>query len=237
MAATRRDALRTIAGIGALGLAGCGDGGYRAAALTQGGTEPATLMDFDRPFPLDPLPAGWRHRTFWTRSPMTFGFAEKDGVRALRCATDASASMLFRAVDFDIGVRPVLAWRWYIEQGIASAADERTHDGDDHPARLFLAFRTGAGEERRMEIVWGNRIDAPGTIYRIKKFPHFVADGGEAHVHQWRNETVDLATACRRIWPGDAVTRLTDIAVFCDSDETGGRTVAYFASIRLRRAT
>lgn len=236
MTATRRDALRTLAGASILGLAGCGDGSYRAAALKQGGTGPATLMNFDRPFPLDPLPAGWRQRTFWTRPAMKFGFAVKDGVHALRCTTDRSASMLFRAVDFDIGIRPILTWRWYIERGITSAADERTHKGDDHPARLFLVFRTAAGDERRMEIVWGNRIAAPGTIYRIKDFPHYVADGGNAHMRQWRDEAVDLGAASRLIWPDDRVTRLTDIALFCDSDDTGGRTVAYFGSIVLRRA-
>jgi hypothetical protein len=33
---------------------------------------------------------------------------------------------------------PVLAWRWYIELPIRSPPDERTREGDDHPARLFL---------------------------------------------------------------------------------------------------
>jgi Protein of unknown function (DUF3047) len=33
---------------------------------------------------------------------------------------------------------PMLAWRWYIELPIRSPIDERTREGDDHPARLFL---------------------------------------------------------------------------------------------------
>jgi hypothetical protein len=42
------------------------------------------------------LPSGWRHRKFWTRSPMTMSFAVKDGVPSMRFETHDSASMLFR---------------------------------------------------------------------------------------------------------------------------------------------
>jgi hypothetical protein len=41
-----------------------------------------------------------------------------------------------------------------------NASYERTREGDDHPARLFLVFRTPTGEERRMEIIWGNELKA-----------------------------------------------------------------------------
>jgi hypothetical protein len=59
-------------------------------------------MDFGQSFPLDPLPSGWRHRKFGTRSPMTMSFAVKDGVPSVRFETHDSASMLFRAVDVDL---------------------------------------------------------------------------------------------------------------------------------------
>jgi Protein of unknown function (DUF3047) len=192
------------------------------------------LMDFSRPFPLDPLPAGWRHRTFWTRRPMAFGFAVKDGVPAMRFATAASASMLFRGVDVDLAEYPVLAWRWYVEQPIESALDERTREGDDHPARFFLELRTAAGETRKMEIVWGNRLRA-GDFKYIGGFPHYVADGGDENAGRWRDEAVDLAAVTRRIWPDGGRLRLVELAVFCDSDETKGRTVAYVADVRARR--
>ena len=43
------------------------------------GQPEVTVMDFSAPFSLDPLPAGWYHRTFWTRGPMQMAFAVKDG--------------------------------------------------------------------------------------------------------------------------------------------------------------
>jgi hypothetical protein len=54
----------------------------------------------------------------------------------------------------------MLAWRWYIELPIRSPLDERTPEGDDHPARLFLRFLTDRGEKRAMEVIWGNRLKA-----------------------------------------------------------------------------
>jgi hypothetical protein len=108
-------------------------------------------MDFGQSFPLDPLPSGWRHRKFWTRSPMSMAFAVKDGVPSMGFETHDSASMLFRHVDIDLAAYPMLAWRWYVELPIRSPLDERTREGDDHPARLFLRFATDHGEKRAME--------------------------------------------------------------------------------------
>ena len=91
------------------------------------------------------------------------GVSVKDGVPSLRFETRNSASMLFRAVDIDLAAYPMLAWRWYIELPIKSPLDERTREGDDHPARLFLRFVTDRGEKCAMEVIWGNRLK-PGTI-------------------------------------------------------------------------
>jgi Protein of unknown function (DUF3047) len=135
-------------------LTACDRGRERTNVLTGDGEPEVTVMDFSAPFSLDPLPAGWYHRTFWTRGPMQMAFAVKEGVPALRLETRSTASMLFRHVDFDLADYRLLVWRWYIEEPIESPLDEHTREGDDHPARLFLVFRTATGEERRMEIIW-----------------------------------------------------------------------------------
>ena len=213
------------------------DRGTRLNVLTPHGERELVVMDFSKPFPLDPPPPGWVHRRFWTRAPMQMSFQEKDGVKALRLATHDSASMLFRHVDVAVATYPFLVWRWYIEQPIDAPADERTHAGDDHPARLFLAFRTGSGDSRRMEIIWGDKLHA-GDYKFINGFPHYVADGGDENVRQWRREAVDLRAIIRHIWPDladaqAASLRLVDIALFCDSDETHTKSVAYVADVKL----
>jgi len=155
--------------------------GGRRDVLKPDGGPVVTVMDFGQSFPLDPLPSGWWHRKFWTRSPMTMAFAVKEGVPSMRFETHDSASMLFRYVDIDLAAYPMLAWRWYIELPIRSPLDERTREGDDHPARLFLRFVTDRAEKRAMEVIWGNRLN-PGEYKYIGGFPHFVADAGDDRV-------------------------------------------------------
>ncbi len=158
--------------------------GGRDEVLKPDGGAIVTVMDFGQSFPLDALPSGWRYRKFWTRSPMTMSFGVKDGVSSMRFETHDSGSMLFRDVDIDLAAYPMLAWRWYIELPIRSPLDERTREGDDHPARLFLLFATDGGEKRAMEVIWGNRLK-PGDYKYIGGFPHFVANAGEERTGRW----------------------------------------------------
>jgi len=224
-------------------LALAGAGGYwatrppeRLNVLAASGATTVPVMDFAAPMALDPPPAGWWHRTFWTRRAASFSRVRKDGIAALKIATDDSASMLVRFVDINLVEYPLLSWRWLVEIPIDSPLDERTDEGDDHPARLFIAFRNAAGERRALEIIWGNRLLGRGDVKFRGSFPHYVANGSAENVGRWHDERVDRLALFKRFWPTDGPGRVTDIAVFCDSDETGTTSVSYFADIRLGRA-
>ena len=141
---------------------------------------------------------------------MTMAFAVKDGVPSMRFETHDSASMLFRHVDIDLGAYPMLAWRWYIELPIRSTLDERTREGDDHPARLFLRFLTDHGEKRAMEVIWGNRLK-PGDYKYIGSFPHFVADAGDDRAGRWLDQKIDLARILAEIWKDAAPAHLVEL--------------------------
>jgi hypothetical protein len=159
-----------VALIAAAGLIGWHFFGGRGEVLKPDGGPVVTVMNFGQPFPLGPLPSGWRHRKFWTRSLMSIAFAVKDGVPSMRFETHDSASMLFRHVDINLAAYQMLAWRWYIELPIRSPLDERTREGDDHPARLFLRFATDRGERRAMEVIWGNRPrDGDGEVVQRRQ--------------------------------------------------------------------
>jgi hypothetical protein len=217
-----------------LALVACAGG--RRSVLVPGDEDEdeVEVMDFSKPFPFEPMPPGWSHRKFWTRAPMTMSLSQKEGVAAIRLETRGTASMLVRYVDIDIDAYPRLAWRWYVETPIASPLDERTREGDDHPARLYLAFRTARGKRRAMEVIWGNRLRA-GDYKTIGGFPHYVANGGDENVGAWHAEEIDLSRVYGEIWPDGEPAHLTEIALFCDSDETRSHTVSYFADVRMRR--
>ena len=69
--------------------------GGRRDVLKPDGGPVVTVMDFGQSFPLDPLPSGWWHRKFWTRSPMTMAFAVKEGVPSMRFETHDSRRCCF----------------------------------------------------------------------------------------------------------------------------------------------
>jgi hypothetical protein len=166
---------------------------------------------------------------------MTMTFTVKDGVPSMRFETHDSASMLFRHVDINLAAYPMLAWRWFIELPIRSPLNERTREGDDHPARLFLRFATDRGEKRAMEVIWGNRLKRGDHKY-IGSFPRFVADAGDERVGHWLDKKIDLARVYSEIWKDAAPADLVDVAVFCDSDDTKTASISYFAAARLEGA-
>ena len=54
----------------------------RGEVLKSDGGPVVTVTDFSRSFPLDPFPSGWRHRKFWTRSPMQCPLLSRKACRA-----------------------------------------------------------------------------------------------------------------------------------------------------------
>ena len=208
-------------------------GHTRVNVLVPDGSPSFAIMDFTDPLPLDPLPDGWYHRRFWRHGPMEIAFEAKEGIPAIRLVTHDTASMLFRHMEIELDDYPILNWQWYIEKGIDSSVDELTREGDDHPARFFMVFEAASGEAHSMEIIWSNRALGAGEYKYIGSFPLYVANGGLANVGRWHREVVDLTEIYEKLWGDPAGARMVDVALFCDSDATGGETLAYFADVRV----
>lgn len=203
--------------------------GERPQHPVLAGDGPAVVvMDFGGTFGLDPLPPGWHHRTFWTRPKMDLSLGEIDGRRALSCATSGSASILTRWTDIDLGRFPRLSWAWRVDQPLVAEAPEDSRAGDDHPLRFFLRFADPEGGQHAAEIIWANRDHARGDWMVIEGFSHFVADGGpQAPLGLWREESADLAAIYARVSGRGDAGRLTQLGIMCDSDDTGGQTLAH----------
>ena len=203
------------------------------AAPTAAPAPPQVIMDFSRPLDLAALPADWRHRTFWRYQPTQISWVGKDGRPAIR----GSASMLFRNVGVSLDRYGFLRWGWFVEQPVVSEIDELSAAGDDHPARLYLKFLAGDGQTHALEIIWGNSKLVTGdwkylkTFWGAQGFPHYTARGGQANVGRWHDERVDLRALYRTQWGDPAGARLVELALFCDTDQTGASSVAYFSNI------
>ena len=220
-------------------LFACSEQRPRDSVLMADGGDSVSVMDFSQPISLDPISPGWYHRTFKRHGPMQISQLEKDGRAAMRLATNDSASMLFRMLDVPLNDYPMLSWQWLIEQGIDADFDELSDEGDDHPARFFLGFRNADGEEHHMEIVWGNNALKTGDwkhlsyFFGRKSFPHYVANGGRENEGKWFDERVDLSALYAELWGETEGVSLIELALFCDTDQTGASSVAYFSDVQL----
>lgn len=204
------------------------------AAVLRGQGQFVTVLDPSVPFQLEPPLPGWRHRKFWFTPPMQLSFVSVDGEPALRCETNAGGSIHGRHTDIELARFPMLVWRWRVETPVPTGHDERVRAGDDHPVRWFIEFRDSAADAHRAEIIWSNGAFKRGDYKIIGDFPHYVADGGDENVGTWRDERADLEQIYRDITKRSDAARLTFIGVFCDSDNTRTRTVAYTAATRLQ---
>jgi hypothetical protein len=230
----RRTLVRALIAVVGVLIAGAGAVAFQSwrlrqpvNPLTADGKPNVVVMDFSKPVSVNAPPPGWMHRTFWTRPAMQVSFVTKDGIPALRCETDGSGSIFGRWTDIDLEHYPLLSWRWFVEVPIASDRDEASRAGDDHPVRFFAAFADSEGRAHHAEIIWSNGRFKRGDWKIIGAFVHYVADGGDGNIGQWREQTADLAAIYRKASGRNDKARLTQLAVFCDSDDTGGHSVAY----------
>lgn len=191
----------------------------------------------DEGFDIDNLPQGWVHRTFFNITPTDYKLAEIDGKTALQCSTNNSGSILGRDVSVKLSEFPLLKWQWKIDKPLQSDLDEETEAGDDHPARFFVMFNNEDGSRSAAEIIWSNKRFVKGDYKIIGSFYHLVANGLDENVGIWHDEVVDLQALYSKVSGVSADPSLSLLGFFCDSDNTGGSTNAYFADVRLEAKT
>lgn len=221
--------------LSALVLSACSDTDpfateYPLTAPTDGSGE---ILLIDQNFQIDPLSKGWGHRKFFAVAATKYSIERLDQGSVLQCQTNNSGSILARHTDIPLEDFPILSWSWKVEIPINSSLGEATKEGDDHPARLFLRFSEDNGERRGLEIVWSNQIYAPGDYKIIGNFYHYVANGLDKNVGVWHDQSVDLSQIYRDIGGTSANPKLSLLGFFCDSDNTGGASLAYFDKVRL----
>ncbi len=198
-----------------------------------------TLMDFASPPTVEPISRGWWEIGFLTKPKMKISFVEKANIKALRCETNGSGSIFGRHTDIDLASFPMLTWNWLIEQPVIAEAPEIERKGDDHPARFMVHLRDSESSEHYFEIIWSNGAFKAGQWKIIGTFPHYVANGGDAksgeNTNTWFNEKVNLLELYHTATKRSDNPRLINMAIFCDTDDTGTKSTAYFGRVLLEK--
>ena len=208
--------------------------------VVAGNTDAVTLMDFAVPPLVKPITPGWFHVQFLTKPAMQITFGEQQGRASLRCETNGSGSIFGRFTDIDLSAYPILTWSWLVEVPVVASAAEDTTAGDDHPVRFLVKFEDSQMAEHYIEIIWSNGKYKKGEWKIIGDFHHYVAETGDAksgeNTGTWFEENVNLLALYREATKRNDNAKLKYIAVFCDTDDTKARSIAYVGKTELNKA-
>jgi hypothetical protein len=227
-----------------------------ALALQTAASAGARVVEIGRfgaPASPEALPEGWEPLRFKKIARHTRYTVVREGEGwVLQAESDAAASALYRPLDLDPLAYPRLTWRWKVA-GTLVKGDARRKEGDDYPARVYVAFRYDPARATAWErakygayrllygryppravlnYIWDNRLP-PGTMLDnayTDRAKMIVVRSGAAETGRWLTETRDVVEDYGRLFGGDPP-RIAGVAVMTDTDDTGERAAAWYDAL------
>ncbi|MGQ7845091.1 DUF3047 domain-containing protein [Granulosicoccus sp. 3-233] len=176
--------------------------------------------------------AGWAERSF--KGNTEYRLEEENGVQVLRGETQGQASILYREQKIDLESTPIVEWSWKVN-GTYPGIDERSRNGDDFPARLYVVAKTGflPWETVAINYVWSSQsaLDEAWPNPFTDKAQMVVVQSGEEHVGNWVGQRRNVAEDFRQYFDLD-VAMLSGYAVMVDGDNADREGTAWFGEIR-----
>ena len=193
---------------------------------------------------------GWRELPNPNKKENVFR-AGADG--AIEVVSKDSVSTLYTPVDVDIEERPVLTWRWRVDEA-APATDLSVKGADDCSLAVYVGFPFQPEQasffdrlKRPLVESWVGE-DAPGRVLRyvfcgghqqgeVVESPYLGSAGtievlrpADSATGQWFEERVDLAADYRKAF-GEEPPDPTQVAIQADTDNTGSTSRASIADL------
>lgn len=223
--------------------------------------EPPSLAPFSATAGPQP-PAAWRLVTLPAskKVPATLmEVASLEGERRLRLQSDRSYGALVHDLPrWTPAPGDTLQWRWRLDQPLAGS-DLRRKDGDDVAVKVCVLFDMALdglafGERAALRIarslsseplpaaticyVWEPGLPT-GTVLPnafSQRVRYVVADGSQSPLGQWRAQQHNVAADFRRLFGAESpsVPPVIAIAVGADSDNTGGKSLAWLSDVEIR---
>lgn len=156
------------------------------------------------------------------------------GKNALSATSNASASMLYKKIKIDLRKTPYLNWQWLIDSTITSNHNEKTRNGDDFSARVYVAIKPAELEikPRAITYVWANaqrQFDSWKNPFS-DNIMMMALQTGNKNSQQWVSEKRNLKQDLERFF-GSPINFIEGIAVMSDSDNTKTTTNASYSHL------
>jgi hypothetical protein len=174
---------------------------------------------------------GWEEKSF--KGETRYQLLDDDGRTALHATASAAASGLFRKVEIDLESTPYLHWSWKIDKLVAGGS-ERSKEGDDYPARIYVVFSGGLffWRTRAINYVWSNS-EPQGSQWAnafTANAQMIAVRSGPGERGQWLTERRDVRADYRQLF-GDEPGEIAAVALMTDTDNTGSAAAAWYGDI------
>ncbi|MGZ8441249.1 MAG: DUF3047 domain-containing protein [Candidatus Deferrimicrobiaceae bacterium] len=157
----------------------------------------------------------------------------EEGRPAVKAESKASASALIYRIPLDPKTFPRLSWSWKIARTIGKG-DERTKEGDDYAARVYVVFPSALfWRTRTVNYIWANRLP-PGAFLPnayTGNAAMVAVESGDGNAGKWVDEERDLVEDYRRAF-GEDPPKIGAVAIMTDTDNTGEEAAAWYGAIR-----
>ena len=197
---------------------------------------------------------------------MTFKKIEKHSVYTLvkeedaivvKAVAEASASGLIREIKINPKEYPIVQWWWKVGN-ILKKGDVHRREGDDYPARIYIAFEYDPAKLSFFErvkygtakfvygqypplgaitYIWESKAPI-GTVVPnpyINRVMMFVAESGETKLQQWVSEERNVYEDYKEAF-GEEPPMISGVAIMTDTDNTGKSAIAYYGDIVFKKS-
>jgi hypothetical protein len=194
--------------------------------------------------------AGWRELSNPNKAENDYSVGPEG---AIEVVSSNSVSTLYRPVDADIRERPILTWRWRVDEA-APATDLSQKGEDDCSLAVYVGFPYEAEEASFFERLKRPLVEswvgenAPGRVLRyvfcgreqrgaVVESPYLGSAGfmrilrpTDSPTGTWFTEQVDLAADYRQAF-GEEPPNPAQIAIQADTDNTQSASRAFVADL------
>ncbi|MEA2117051.1 DUF3047 domain-containing protein [Halovibrio sp. HP20-50] len=157
----------------------------------------------------------------------------KDGANVLQAQSRGQASTLYLEREIDLNETPYLHWCWQVSN-IYPGLDETTKAGDDYPARVYVARKTGLlpWQVQSVNYVWSSTQDAGSTWTNAftDRAELIALQGGSSKVGEWVAEVRDVRADFAALF-GDTPSHIDGVALMSDGDNSGSNATAWFTQL------
>lgn len=173
----------------------------------------------------------WPTRSF--SGETHYDIVEKSGQRVLQARAQGQASARYLERDIDLNETPYLHWCWQVDS-IYPGIDETTKAGDDYPARVYVARKTGLlpWQVESVNYVWASTQSQGATWPNAftSRAQLMALQSGQGAVGEWVAEVRDVRADYQALF-GSSPSQIDGIALMSDGDNAGGDATAWFSQL------